>query len=450
MPCLTPMNLRTRSSFKGSGGRRERQRGAATLIVVMVLFFVMSLAAAYASRNLIFEQRTSANQYRSTQSFEAAEAGIEWALAMLNGGRIAADCTPTADTTQNSFRQRYVVTDATTGILSKRPHATTPTADLWAACSWSGTGWQCRCPTGSLAASDLPPGRAAFAVRFANQTTQSGVIRLEVNGCNSYDVGVARECLRYVEATVTASSRCQSTTCAMLALHSGAKGLPTAAITARQGVSGAALAVFNQDMNAAGVTVHTGGLYPGSWTLSSLPGTPPEQSKRDNDTALSGMDNDADGCLRCTFTSLFGLRPETYRRMMGTMVIDCAAVCSAADVNAALATTRGRVVWLTGAGGLTLDDPGNAIGTNADPVVLVIDGPFTIAAAASTGARVHGLVYTSAATLNGGEIRGALVSTTTVSGAGVGRVVYDGPLLRQLQRTAGTMVAIPGSWRDFP
>ena len=44
----------------------------------MVLFFIMSLVAAYASRNLIFEQRTSANNYRSTQAFEAAEAGLEW------------------------------------------------------------------------------------------------------------------------------------------------------------------------------------------------------------------------------------------------------------------------------------------------------------------------------------------------------------------------------------
>ena len=64
------------------------QRGAAALIVVMLLFFIISLVAAYAGRNLIFEQRTSTNQYRATQAFEAAEAGLEWALAMLNGGRV--------------------------------------------------------------------------------------------------------------------------------------------------------------------------------------------------------------------------------------------------------------------------------------------------------------------------------------------------------------------------
>ena len=66
-------------------GRAAGQRGAASLIVVMLLFFVLSLTAAYANRHLIFEQKTSANQSRSTAAFEAAEAGIEWALAQLNG-----------------------------------------------------------------------------------------------------------------------------------------------------------------------------------------------------------------------------------------------------------------------------------------------------------------------------------------------------------------------------
>ena len=65
-----------------------KQRGAATLVVVMVLFFIISMVAAYTSRNMIFEQRTGANLYRATQSFEAAEAGMNWALMMLNRGRI--------------------------------------------------------------------------------------------------------------------------------------------------------------------------------------------------------------------------------------------------------------------------------------------------------------------------------------------------------------------------
>ncbi len=71
--------------------------------MVLLLFFIISLVAAYAGRSLIFEQRTSANQYRATQAFEAAEAGLEWALAMLNGGRISATCLPSANAGDKQF-----------------------------------------------------------------------------------------------------------------------------------------------------------------------------------------------------------------------------------------------------------------------------------------------------------------------------------------------------------
>ena len=62
-------------------------RGVATLTMVMILFFVMAMVAAYANRNLIYEQRTSINFYREAASMSAAEAGVDWAMAMPSGGR---------------------------------------------------------------------------------------------------------------------------------------------------------------------------------------------------------------------------------------------------------------------------------------------------------------------------------------------------------------------------
>ena len=87
--------------------RAPARRGVATLVVVMVLFFILALTAAYTNRNLIFEQKTSSNQYRSTQAFEAAEAGLEWALAQLNGGLVNSSCQPD-NTNGRSFRDRYL------------------------------------------------------------------------------------------------------------------------------------------------------------------------------------------------------------------------------------------------------------------------------------------------------------------------------------------------------
>ena len=422
------------------------------MIVILVLFFVMSLTAAYASRNLIFEQRTSANQYRSTQAFEATEAGIEWALAMLNGGRIDGDCLPTNNAVLDGFRQRYLSTNTTIGAdlgkINARVQAGGPQAGdaLWAACSFDGANWQCKCPTTSLGALDLPAGNAAFAVRFVNQLTRPGLVRIEVNGCNSYDL----TCLQFIRPPLD-NRFCQSAACSMLALYGGAKFTPNAALTSREGVNGASLAVYNQNIDTGGITVHSGGDNTvTNLVLGGLPGTPPLLTMRPNDTTLSGLPADADDCTLCMFSSVFGLRRETFRRQMGTLQLACVAPCSAADVNNALATARGRVVAIVGGGGLTLADPADVIGSAVDPVVVVIDGPLTIAASAGATARIYGLVYATSAAVNAGEIRGALVSGSTVTGDGTGRIAYDGEALARLRLTSGSFVRIPGSWRDHP
>ena len=66
---------------------RYRQHGAATLISTVVVLVLMTLVAFFASRNIVFERKTAANQYRSTKAIEAAEAGIEWAIGNLNSSR---------------------------------------------------------------------------------------------------------------------------------------------------------------------------------------------------------------------------------------------------------------------------------------------------------------------------------------------------------------------------
>lgn len=416
----------------------RRQRGAATLVVVMLLFFVISLVAAYASRNLIFEQRTSVNQYHSTQSFEAAEAGLEWAVAMLNSGRAGDDCLPTTDTSRDNFRQRYLTTNVTTGVVNRKL-----ATNIWAACSFNGTAWQCTCPTLGLTAGSLPVVGPAFGVRFVNQLNKPGAVRAEVNGCTSFDV----VCITNV-GPGTASS-CQSTLCSLLASHSGLKSPPIAAVTARGDISGTALTASNPSQAAGGITLHAGGTILASATLSSVPGTPPELSTRPSDSALA-LPADAGDCLNCTFTSVFGLRPVTYRQQPAAVQVDCTSTCNALDVNTALAANRGRIVWLKNAGGLTIDNTADIIGSAASPVLLVVEGPLTIAASANTSARIYGLVYAASAALNAGEIHGALVSAGNVVGSGTAQVAYEADLLDLLRLTTGSFVPVPGGWRDFP
>ena len=92
--------------------RIPRQRGVASLAVSMILLFGMTLIAFFASRSMIFEQRTSANQYRATRAFEAAEAGIEWALSQINDKNcistavVAGACNTVGGVV--SYRDRYI------------------------------------------------------------------------------------------------------------------------------------------------------------------------------------------------------------------------------------------------------------------------------------------------------------------------------------------------------
>lgn len=59
------------------------QSGIATLITTTVLLFLTTLIVVYAANVSLIETKASANEYKSIQSFFAAQAGLELALATL-------------------------------------------------------------------------------------------------------------------------------------------------------------------------------------------------------------------------------------------------------------------------------------------------------------------------------------------------------------------------------
>ena len=132
-----------------SGARH--QHGAAALVVTVMLFFAMVLVTLFVNRNLVFEQRASANQYRATQAFEAAEAGAEWALAQLdNPQRLGPDCQPVNDPAASSFRSRYLSPENATFTPRAWNNGAVATA-LQPTCVRSDAGWNCSCRAGRCA-----------------------------------------------------------------------------------------------------------------------------------------------------------------------------------------------------------------------------------------------------------------------------------------------------------
>ena len=184
------------------------QRGVATLVVSLVLLFGMTLAVFFVNRSMIFEQRTSANQYRSTQAFEAAQGGLEWALAQLATDRpVGEDCLATAEPSGVPFRARYLVRDPLTGRDVPTTYAVAGmTRPLQPTCVHAAGLWNCNCPASGPAMLAVPAQAPApaFSVTFQDGP-RPGLVRAVVTGCSA----LGGACFPAV-ADVDATSRVQA------------------------------------------------------------------------------------------------------------------------------------------------------------------------------------------------------------------------------------------------
>ena len=428
----------------------RKQDGVATLVVVMVLFFVISLVAAYTSRNLIFEQRTSANQSKSTLATEAAESGLQWAIAMLNSGRIGSACEPSVNTADSNFKRRYLNIDSSTGYITPRLQPTSG-GPLFPSCVFNGTDWQCGCPSDALPTLITPTGTGPFPAfrvrfvtlaRFANDPpAKPGIVRIEVNGCSHTDVA----CLDFPDLPTgpVEIPECGGTICAKLALFSGLKAVPLAAVTTKGNlnVGGSALNAVNGSAGTSGITIQAGGLVNSAGlTLQGSPGTPGNFTYIENDPGLS---NPAFGPARM-FASIFGVWKSTYWQQPAAVLLSACTPCSAASVRTVASLNPDRVILVQG--DLALE--GGDIGSLNEPVILIITGSVTFSAPTN----FYGYIYSQAAdwtTSGTGLVAGAISSEGNIIGTGSFSVVYDKDILTKLHWQTGSFARIPGSWRDY-
>ena len=414
-----------------SGNLRQSHRGAATLLVCIVLLLAMTLMAAYANRSLVFEQRSAANLVRSTQSFEAAEAGLEWAVAMLNQRQpIGADCRPSSRTEDRSFRERRLRFDAVDGMQLPLTwnDAGKPTA-LLAGCVRGADGWACNCPASGLPSPQAPDdadAHAAFSVQL-EAGPKPGLVALTATGC-----------LRAGGICPTeGSARIQ----VLLGLVPGLSTPPAAPLTAQGAiVMASAVGVHNPDATSGGVTVHTGGdVALAAARVTTTPGGSAALSFIERDTTLSATGADA------FFAAFFGLDKATWREMPAVTRLRCESNCAAA-LAAAIADGRNPLVWIDG--DLTIDGPAS-FGSRERPVMLVASGTVRI----KGGVVVHGLVYGAGVTwdtgIDSGLVHGAVISQGGVGGSGSPDLFYDTAVLAALKGNSGSFARVPGSWKDF-
>ena len=416
----------------------RRQRGAAALIVTMVLFFAMLLVAAFANRNLVFEQRTSTNQYRSTQAFEAAEAGLEWATAQLNSTqRIGADCLPTTDPAAPLFRERYLSRQSgTTGFSGATWNNGAVATPLQPSCVRADAGWNCSCPSQGQPTLAAPAGTGihpAFTLQFL-AGGKPGIVRVVSAGCTS----LAGVCVPGATSATDASARVEVALGLLPALGTP----PAAALTARGRVNTpAALGVHNPDAASGGVAVHAGGAISAPQLRVTPPaGSPVANGWVANDPALAALVPDR------FFSAYFGLDKAGWKNQAMVQQLNCAGNCTAALLDAVNAAGGSPMVWVNG--DLVVDGP-VALGSPQHPIVLVVDGTAQFNGAV----RLHGVLYSAAMSWNnatqGALLRGALITEGDVQGSGAPDIFYDAGVLAVLKSSGGSFARINGSWRDF-
>ena len=440
---------------------RTRQRGAAALVIVMMLFFIMSLVAAYASRNLIFEQRTSANNYRSTQAFDAAEAGLEWAIAMLNGGRIDASCSGSDNALHNSFRERYLDVLADGLVVVRKWTDAGLQTDLLPSCVGSASGWTCSCPDAGNPVLAAPAGSSpapVFRVQFEPLAGHPSLVRVFSKGCS----GFGTQCF----AGAGSDADAEAEVSAVLGLAPALTQTPAAATTVR----GALVAPNAQFVNpdTTGLAVNAGGpanapnvTGPAGMSAASALG----RLVVDQDTSLSGVA--AVGGLslgEMNFLATFGMPPAAFRVQPAVVRLNCADNCSAMLQDAA-ARFPARMFWIEGDLNLAADTVLD-LGSVASPVLIVVNGNINWAAGSSV--LIHGLMYVRGATWSSAgataTVIGALIAEGEAAAPNEGRFtitgdprfVFDAAIVERLQKVQarrvfdfGSFARLPGSWRDF-
>ena len=445
------------------------QRGAAALTVSIVLMIVMALIGFYVNRGMIFEQRTSANQYRATKAFEMAEAGLEWAVAQLNAeAPIAAapSCAATTGAATNSFAARYLtIGPGGLGVVAngRASGSIAANGSVTAACPSPGN-------AATLGNADEP----RFMVEFSRTgLTDPWSVRIISRGCTN----AGNYC---VNGATTGPA--PDGVAVVTAIYKMLPALPLAPgaglVTGGSATTGGNFRVVNdKDYPSNGITINSGSAVNlGSGTVvQTIGGTDPRSSILDNDPSLRNLTN-ADGNGETMFQSFMGDSYSQFQDNPKTWIITggtCAAAVASRCTSCGNATACGTALvdaytnkgvekfWAdtpvqftnSNQPAVSSENPNQSFGTSARPLIvgssssvdfngsIVAYGMFFAATATATDNYV--LVGTGGAT-----VVGAIITRSDfIKGAGTMNLIYDAKLFTP-QQNFGLMVRVPGSWRD--
>lgn len=435
---------------------RYQQRGAAALIVTMLLLFGSSIVAFYLNRGLVFEQKASANQLRSTSAFEMGEAGIEWATGMLNNPLdVTATCmTPDAASALLSFRKKYVQNGATPQIT---PAALAGTS--FPGCKVNGAALTCDCPaaggTASLGTAVQPGFTVTFAAVSKNGTPLGTPAYPVANSDDEAVLVTATGCTAQAGTCLASSTDrdATATVSVILKLKPLLRSAPAAALTCGLACDVGSTGNFhvgNYDAASNGITINAGGAVPNAiGQVSTIPGQPPLNSIIANDPSLAALASQTPGS--CTddkmFGTYFGTTMDAYRTHKSTLQLTCTSANDCGTQLTAAYAKNWRSFYFHPPG-LALNNI--TLGSSNDGVTIVTPAAIKFNGTAS----IYGLVFSNEAVnsnigTGNSDIYGAMITCESYQSNGNGSVIFDPDALNSTRRDTAIFVRVPGSWRDF-
>lgn len=422
---------------------RRRQRGVGVLTVSLLLLFASSIVIFYLNRGLIFEQKTAANQVRSTLAFEMAEAGIEWATGMLNSPYDMSTSCVLLSTANTSFRRQYIQTGYAGGNYNVSAATTT-----FPGCKADGTTLTCSCPavggTPALGTTVLP----GFTVAFANVAGDPIAVQVTATGCTAQAGACTAANAGNSDATATIS--------VILKNVPTLRAAPQSAITCGTSCAlSGSFNVINQEVSSNGYLVNAGTTITegGGVSYTTIPGQPTRNALISGDTSLSALASADPTCSNSAmFQTFFGTTLADYaaspdvRTLAGcTNPSSCGAAVSAAY------NDGWRSFYFPDGMSLNNSAPFTTLGGSGpdavrivSPVGVNINGNITI----------NGMIFSNSADFDDlgtgtADVNGALITCAAYQNNGNGTVRYTSANLGGTGLAPGQLVRVPGSWRDF-
>ena len=412
----------------------DTERGVTTLVTVAVLFFVVAMVAAFANRNLIIEQRIAYNYSQLSRAAEGAEQAQARLLSWLNSDRLNEACEVDA-AGPDTLRERLLRFDANgridvPGAAKAVPAQNSPWTLL---CDRRHTqAWRCQCPSNLRPQADASALAGQESVLLRMRPLADGIGRISVAAAACTQSSSA--CLREPDDEGERVARLH-----MLTLLSALKMPPTTPLVVRGNLDlGTGMAVVNGDPESGGLGLQAGGTVNGQRAKVAGPsGSPAASSLIEADAELAAL------APAPFFRQFFGVDASDYQRQAALRQLVC-------DSDACTATLQRWVAagaqLVATSGDLALNDAG-ALGSSVRPLVLLVGGDLRITGALDFKGLlfVAGTLQWRNASASPSRIQGALLVSGDLAGERNTAVIYDAPVLKNLQQRAGSFMTVPGS-----